>query len=514
MILAAYDLGTTGCKASFFDESGSLVATEYKEYPTYYPREGWVEQNPEDWKDAVILTTRQLLQRSTVKAKDIACLCFSGHMMGCVPVDSDGRPLEKRTMLWADSRSTVQAKRLVDRFGWERFYRETGSGLDVLLYPAAKIPWIKENRPALYKRAAKFIGTKDVVCAWLTGTVATDYSDASDIGLLHLTERRWHSELIETLGIDVAKMPEVLPSTSVIGKLSSEVAEQIGFLAGTPVILGGGDVSCGTAGAGAVGKDTPYFCIGSAGWVSVVSDRPLINIQARPMSLCHVVPQLYCSQIIMYSAGVAYKWIRDQLFSSAVAGEQMHSDTDAFKKMDGLAETVPAGAGGVLFLPYLRAGGAPHYDVNARGAFLGLNLAATKAHLIRAALEGVAFNIRIMVGYLEENAPFPELRIIGGGAESRLWKQIFADVLQKNICTLTTQQESNTLGAALVGGIGIGILTDFSDINRFNEVKEVTVPNPEDSKTYQQVFPVFAQAYRGIESTNRSLGRISEKRIT
>jgi xylulokinase len=510
MILAAYDLGTTGCKASFFAESGSLVATAYREYPTYYPQEGWVEQNPEDWIEALILTTRQLLERSTVKGKDIACLSFSGHMMGCVPVDSAGRPLEKRTMLWADARSTVQAKRLIARIGWERFYRDTGSGLDVVLYPAAKIPWIKENRPELYRRTAKFIGTKDVVCAWLTGRVATDYSDASDIGLLHLTERRWHSELLEALGIDMEKMPEVLPSTSVIGELGAEAAEQLGILAGTPVVIGGGDVSCGTAGAGAVGKGTPYFYIGSAGWVSVVGDRPLIDIQARPMSLCHVVPQLYCSQIIMYSAGVAYKWIRDHVFSAAAAGGDRQPGPEAFKVMDEMAASVPAGAGGVLFLPYLRAGGAPHYDVNARGAFLGLNLAVTKAHLIRAALEGVAFNVRIMVQHLEENTRFSELRIIGGGAESGLWKKIFADVLQKNICTLTTQQESNTLGAALVGGIAVGILTDFSDINRLNEVKEVTVPNPEDSKTYQKIFPVFARAYRGIEETNRSLAEISE----
>jgi len=248
MILAAYDLGTTGCKTSFFDEQGPLLGSAYREYPTYYPKEGWAEQDPADWKRELIRTTAQLIEQTGVRPGDVACLSFSGHMMGCVPVDERGETLSSRTMLWADTRSVEQAERLVEKIGWERFYRETGSGLDVVLYPAAKIPWIKENQPDLYRRAAKFIGTKDAICAWLTGRIATDYSEASDIGLLHLGERCWHEELLQTLGIDPGKMPELLPSTTVIGHLRREVATEMGLVEGTPVVLGGGDVSCGTAG--------------------------------------------------------------------------------------------------------------------------------------------------------------------------------------------------------------------------------------------------------------------------
>jgi xylulokinase len=508
MILAAYDLGTTGCKASLFSESGSLLATAYREYPTYYPQEGWAEQDPGDWNAALIRTTKQLMEQSGVRARDIACLSFSGHMMGCVAVDARGRPLSNRAMLWADTRSRWQADRLIERLGWETFYRDTGSGLDVAMYPAVKISWIRESQPELYRRAAKFIGTKDVVCAWLTDRVATDFSEASDIGLLHLRERRWHLDFLEALGIDPAKMPEILPSTSVMGGLTAEAAAGLGMLAGTPVVLGGGDVSCGTAGAGAIDKGMPYMCIGSAGWVSVVGDSPLIKLPARPMSVCHVVPGLYCSQIIMYSAGVAYKWMRDQIVISAGPGLK-EPDSGAFKKMDALAGDSPPGARGVLFLPYLRAGGAPHYDAEARGAFLGLSLAVTKADLLRAALEGVAFNIRIMVEGLEGDSRFEQMRIIGGGAESPLWKQIFADVLQRNICTLSTRQESNTLGAAVVGGIGVGILSDFSDIERFNKVTEITVPDPAGSELYQRLLPVFMEAYRGVRDTNSALGKLT-----
>ncbi len=511
MILAAYDLGTTGCKTSFYDEQGPLLGSAYREYPTYYPKEGWAEQDPADWKRELIRTTAQLIEQTGVRPGDVACLSFSGHMMGCVPVDERGETLSSRTMLWADTRSVEQAERLVEKIGWERFYRETGSGLDVVLYPAAKIPWIKENQPDLYRRAAKFIGTKDAICAWLTGRIATDYSEASDIGLLHLGERCWHEELLQTLGIDPGKMPELLPSTTVIGHLRREVATEMGLVEGTPVVLGGGDVSCGTAGSGAGMGNVPYMCIGSAGWVSVVGSEPVIDSDGRPMALCHVVPDLYCSQIIMFSAGVAYKWIRDEIFSATgTEGKTAEIDPRAFARMDALAAKSPAGSRGVVFMPYFRPGGAPYYDIHAKGAFLGLSLAVGKAELIRAALEGVAFNVRLMVGYLEKKGRLESMRIIGGGAASALWKQIFADVLGKPVLTLSAQQEANTVGAALVGGIGIGLLKDFDEIDRFTSVVEEHSPNPKNSRLYDSILPVFVDAFASLQKTNESLGELSE----
>lgn len=512
MIIAAYDFGTTGCKASFFHEKGHLVSTAYREYPTYFPQNGWVVQNPEDWKLSLIKTTEELLEKSGMYPGDIACLCFSGHMMGCVPVDGKGVPLTKQVMLWADTRSREQADRLIKRIGWERFYYDTGGGLDVVLYPAAKIPWIKENQSELYNRTAKFIGTKDVICAWLTGNIATDFSEASDVGLLHLRDRRWHIDFLKSLGIDEEKMPQLLPSTEVIGNLKSEIAQRTGLLEGTPVILGGGDVSCGAAGAGAVRERIPYMCIGSAGWVAVANKEPIIDLTARSMSLCHVVPDLYTSQIIMYSAGGAYKWIRDEIFLPSSLKEGSVSDT--FTQMDRLAAASSPGSGGVIFMPYLIPGGAPHYDLSARGAFLGLSITNKKGDMIRATLEGVAYNVRLMVHYLEREEAFPNIRIIGGGASSPLWRQIFADILDKDVLTLSAQQEANTLGAALVGGVGIGLLKDFTDIEKFNCLENTTSPNEKAVSTYKELIPVFEKAFRALKTTNEILGRISSSRST
>jgi xylulokinase len=506
LIIAAYDFGTTGCKASFFKAEGKLVATAYEEYPTYYPRSGWVEQDPADWKNALVESTLELFEKSKVKPKNIACLSFSGHMMGCIPVDKRGNPLTNRCMLWADHRSKKQAKRIIESIGWDRFYLETGAGLDVVLYPAAKIPWIRENQPELYRKASKFIGTKDVISAWLTCNIATDFSEASDSGLLNLKNRDWHRDFIKAFGINHDKMPQLLPSTAVVGRLSSDAARLTGFFEGTPVVIGGGDVPCGTAGAGAVKENLPYICVGSAGWISVARKEPIIDLSARPMSLCHVVPDLYTSQVIMYSAGIAYKWSRDEIFTGFFQkDEETEKNSESFDSLNKLAGTSPAGARGVLFLPYLRPGGAPHYDLYASGAFLGLRLTNKKADLIRAVLEGVVLNFRIMMKCIEQSCSFSDVRIIGGVSKSALWRQVFADVLKKNIISLSAQQEANTLGAAVVGGVGAGLFNDFSAIERFVKVKSVTSPDSDAAEVYDELFSVFIQAYHDLHNTNESI---------
>jgi len=509
LIIAAYDFGTTGCKASLYGQDDGLIATAYHPYPTHYPQEGWVEQDPHDWKTAFIKTTQALFTQSKIQIREIACIAFSGHMMGCVPVDAKGEPLVNRAMLWADNRSRSQADRIVAAIGWETFYAETGGGLDVVTYPAAKIPWIKKNQPDLYRQSAKFVGTKDVICAWLTGNVATDFSDASNTGLLHLKDRVWHQGFLRTLGIDRDKMPQLLPSTSIIGKVSSTAARTTGFLEGTPVVLGGGDVACGSAGAGSVTEGVPYMCVGSAAWVSVATREPIIDPAARPMTVAHVVPDLYTSQIIMFSAGVAYKWARDEIFFGPASGTRENPDAESFDEMNQLAATSPTGSKGTVFLPYMRPGGAPHYDLNARGAFVGLNLTTTKADLLRASMEGIAFNVRAMLEHLEGDRVFDHIRIIGGGSKSDLWRQIFADVLKKRVLRLSAQQEANTLGAALVGGVAIRVFEDFSAVEKFAQVDDVTSFDPEAAQVYDDLFPVFEVAYRGLKKANESLGRTS-----
>ncbi|MEM3485603.1 MAG: FGGY-family carbohydrate kinase [Candidatus Methanomethyliaceae archaeon] len=506
MIIAAFDFGTTGCKAAFYQENGSTDATVYHEYPTYFPQKGWVEQDPWQWRSVFIRSTEELLEKTGISPNQIACIALSGHMMGCVPVDTEGTPLTNRVMLWADTRCEAQAQLLIRKLGWERFYRDTGGGLDIILYPAAKIPWIKENQPEIYQKAAKFLGTKDTIAAWLTGNLATDFSEASDTGFFHLEKKCWHEDFLRELEIDRGKMPDLLPSTKIVGTLTTEAARDTGLVSGIPVVIGGGDVVCGAVGAGAIAEGCSCMNIGSAGWISVVSRDPIIDLRTRPMTICHVVPGLYTSQIIMYSAGVAYKWARDAIYLQDGDSRTNIGEGQIFDAMDKLAESAPPGSKGLLFLPYLRGGGAPYYDVNARGSFLGLHLAVRKAEILRSVLEGVAFNMRLMMNSLERKLSINDIIIYGGGSRSTLWKKIFANILNKNIVTLSAQQEVNTIGAALIGGVGLGIFSDFSEVSRFVTIKEIESPDTDLSRLYDELFMVFEHAYEDVAGIFKNLG--------
>jgi len=505
MLIAAFDFGTTGCKGSFFSNQGNLVATHYEPYQTYYPQPGWVIQRPSEWKNALIETVASLLARTGEDASQIGCLTFSGHMNGCVPVDATGEPLRDEAMLWADARAAASAEQLPSGLTWEEFYRKTGAGLDLYLYPALKIAWLKGHDRPLYSRASFFLGTKDVVTSWLTGICATDYSDASNTGLFNISRRLWDSDLVRAFAIDGPKLPDILPSTQVLGGLSPAAARLLHLQQGTPVAVGGGDVVCASAGAGAIAPGVAYACLGSAAWVSTVRSEPILDPSLRVVNLCHLVPGLYSTQLISYTAGIAYKWLRDIL---CIHHTRAHGEYLSFREMDQMAEGAPPGSGGVLFLPYLRPGGAPHYDMSARAAFVGLNVTTCLSDIFRSVLEGVAFNLRQLVEALErsENNPFPELTLIGGGASGDLWNRIIASVLNRRIVTLTAQQEANTVGAAIAGGIAVEALEDFTDVARFIEVASRVFPRPETAEVYDRFFRVFTEALPSLEDTNRALG--------
>jgi len=502
MTIAAFDFGTTGCKGSLFSEQGNLLATAYRPYSTHFPSAGWAVQRPSDWKIALIELAPKLIKDAGATKSDIACMAFSGHMNGCIPVTSTGEPLRDEAMLWADTRADSTAARFAREIPWSSFYRRTGAGLDLYVYPAAKIRWMKDNDHELYSRAAAFLGTKDVITAWLTGRLATDPSDASNTGLLNIVTGDWDSELVAAFGVDRAKLPRIAPSTAVLGGLTATAARLLGLKQGTPVVVGGGDVVCASAGAGAVSPGIAYACLGSASWVSVAQSKPMLDESLRVMNLCHVVPGLYSSQLISYTAGIAYQWAQERLFPSSDGATR-----PSFSAMDGIAGRSPAGANGVMFLPYLRAGGAPHYDTSARAAFVGLTMEAEMADFLRAILEGVAFTLRQLVEGLEScgAARFSELRIIGGGAQSDLWNRIISATLGRPVVTLTAQQEANTAGAALVGGIAVGALESFQETERFCHVASRIEPDPVALDVYESLFSVFREALPNLRSTNRAL---------
>jgi xylulokinase len=507
-VILAHDMGTTGNKASLYDTTGRLVATYYHPYETYYPRPGWVEQRPADWWAAFVQSTRQVIKAAGIDVAQISGISFSGQMMSGVPVDGKGLPLQASTCIWADHRSQKEAETIAGKVGWSRYYGETGSGMEIAIYPIAKILWLKANAPELYKQAYMFLGVKDTIVNRLTGRFVTDFSEASNTGMFDIHNRTWAKEILQEVGIDRGKLPEeILPSATVVGKVTAAASQETGLKQGTPVVLGGGDVACAALGAGVIREGSVYNYIGSASWLAVASSKPVFDEAMRPFSLCHMVPDMYVVQLAMFCAGVAYNWFKEQLcwLESAYADRLQ---IDAFELMNKEAASSTAGAKGLIFIPDMRPGGAPHNNLKTHGALLGLTLSHTRGDVLRAVLEGITFNIRLMSEAMEARigTPFKEMRLIGGGSKSSLWREIEASILNKPVSTLSAQQEANSFGAAITAGVALGVFRDFPEaVQRFIKVQQTTPPDRQMVETYRRLFPLFNKGYESLVSLNSDL---------
>lgn len=492
--LLAHDVGTTGDKATIFDLHGNLVASTLKEYETIHPEQIWAEQDPDDWWDAFVESTRELLEISGIDPERVGALGFSGQMMGCLPVDKHGRPL-RRSLIWMDQRSTKESDFILSRIGQMDFYKITGNRVSPT-YTIAKILWIQRNEPEIYEKTFKFlISAKDYIILKLTGECITDYCNASLSGMMDIEKKRWAHELLEEFGIDVSKLPEIHPSTRVIGELDSSMAEKLGLRRGIPIVVGGGDGGCAAAGAGVVSVGQAYNYIGASSWISIASERPLIDPEMRIFNFYHLDPDIVTPTGTMQAAGASYRWLRDNICSREV-DEARSKNSDPYQIMDSEAEKIEPGAGKVIFLPYLMGERSPWWNPNARGVFFGLALGHGRANLIRSVLEGVAFNLRIILDSFEEQGiTIRDIRLIGGGAKSKLWREIMANVYGKKILIPRYLMEATSLGAAIAAGIGAGEYRDFKIVEKLNSIIESIEPDLKLHENYEKLYRFFKKLY-------------------
>ncbi len=521
--ILAHDLGTTGDKVTLFDAAtGTAVASTFEPYETAYPAPSWAEQDPAAWRRAVIQGTQRVLALAAEHLKQterpersrgrgpgavegaerlsafhpsaIAAVSFSGMMNGALPLDKDGHPL-RPAIIWADQRATDEAAFLADRYGAENVYRVTGNRATPSC-TAAKLLWVQRHQPEVYARTHVFLQAKDYAAFLLTGVFATDYSDASNTNLFDLSARAWAADLIQAAGLDIRKLPPVHPSTTVIGRVTPEAAALTGLTAGTPVVIGGGDGACATVGAGAIAEGDAYAYIGSSAWMAAVSKRPLLDPQMRTFNLAHLDPELYFPLGAMQAAGGALDWLERLLRGEA--------DGKLYDELAQAAAAVPPGADGLLFLPYLLGERSPYWNPQARGALLGLTMMHGRPHVARAVLEGVALNLRLILDALgSQGLSIPALRLIGGGARMPLWRQIVADVLGLPILLPELLAEATSLGAAIAGGVGVGLYPDFSVAQKFVHVNEAEQPDPGAQAQYERMLPAFQEAYRALENITR-----------
>lgn len=500
-MILAHDFGTTGDKACLYSAQGELLAATTVEYPTDYAKGGRVEQDPERWWGAVASATRKLFEETSATASDVECVSFSGQMLGAVFLDGQGRPL-RPAIIWADTRSREQTDRLVERVGMERAYRITGHRLNPT-YSLEKVMWVRDNEPAVFSETRNVLLAKDYVAYRLTGRMATDPSDASSTNAYDQGTGGWSGELLDAAGVDPGLMPDIVPSTTVLGGVTQAAATESGLLEGTPVVMGGGDGPMAALGAGVASPaDGTYAYLGSSSWVSLAAEEPLLDPAMRTMTFDHVVPDRFVPTGTMQAGGASLEWVVDLLAPGRAEGRYERLVEDAGE--------VEAAGEGLIFLPYLLGERSPYWNPLARGSFVGLSKHHGPAHVTRAVMEGVAMNLKICLDAFEEQGhSIDAVDAIGGGARSDTWLQVFADVWGKPVRRRSLVDEANSLGAAVVAGVGVGLFDSFDVASGLSHVETSFEPDDARHGRYASSQQQFLEAYKRLEPVFDELQRDS-----
>jgi xylulokinase len=495
--ILAHDLGTSGNKATLFSEDGALIGSEISSYDTQYFNGTWVEQDAEDWWKAVCITSKKLIESLGISPSNIAVVSFSGQMMGCLCVDQSGNPLRK-SIIWADQRAQKQVAQIEEHISQKDFYHIVGHR-NTASYGIQKLMWIRDNQPDIYEQTYKTLNAKDFIVQRLTGNFYTDYSDGNSNGCFDLVNLKWSDEIIQYAGIDPDKLPELKPSTFVAGYVTKNAAEATGLAEGTPVVLGAGDGVTASVGAGSISPGKTYCSIGTSAWITTASEKPIFDEDMRTVTWAHIVPGLYAPNGTMQTAGGAYSWLKNTICNYEIHQAELNGKSP-YDYMNEQIEKSPVGSNGIIFLPYLLGERAPRWDANAKGAFIGLKSENQRGDLLRSVLEGVTMNLSIILEILRKQVNIEKMLVIGGGAKGAEWRQIMADIYNVNVLAPTVLEEAGSMGAAVTGGVGVGLFKDFNVINNFIEINAVHTPNPKAVSAYQPVKEIFDDCYYALKN--------------
>ena len=507
-LILAFDLGTGGAKISLHDSRGRILAATVESYATTYPRSGWHEQRPEDWWRAVVTGTRRVLALSGINPGRIAACGVSGHSLGVVPVAGDGTLLRESTPIWSDARAQDQARRFFTGIDAQAWYLRTGGGFPPALYPLFKLMWYQEREPGLLARAAAVVGTKDYVNLRLTGRIATDHSYASGSGAYDLECRGYADELIAAAGLPRGIFPEVVASTAVLGCLTKEAAGALGLPITVQVVAGGVDNACMALGARLIAPGRTYGSLGSSAWIAVCSQRPLLDLSARPYVFAHVLPGMFISSLATFAAGSSLRWVRDHLCPDLVDAAAKRG-LNAYDLMADLAAESPPGARRLLFQPGLAGAGPGEGGPDLRGGFLGLDLSHGRADLIRAAMEGVALDLRSALDRLRGLAAVESpMLMVGSGSRSALWRRIHADVLGLDLLKSGIDDQAAALGAAALAALGLGWWADATGMDQLHQPAKLIHPDPVNARLYDRMLPIFAAATQAQARLGASLAAL------
>jgi xylulokinase len=493
------DLGTSSLKAIFFDlEKSQIVADAQAEYPLYKPSPNIASQNPEDWWQAAIAVVRQLM--ALTNGRQPAAISFSGQMHGTVLLDRQGDVLQP-AIIWADQRSALEAIELPKLIGESKYLAIAGT-MPATGFMASTLLWLKKNQPEILANTASVLLPKDYLRYRMTGELGAEPTDAASTGLFDIRQKQWSSEICSAIDISLNSLPKLHESYEIAGELTPFAAEKLGLNAGIPVVMGAADQVAQALGNGLITTGRASVTIGSGGQIFVPLKQANLRTDARLHVFNHAVPDTYYVLGAILSAGLSLRWLR------GITG--LEGNPNAYEILSAEAAQVPAGANGLLFLPYLSGERSPHMDAFARGGFVGLSHYHQRGHLARAVMEGVTFALRQVLELSYEIAGRPDSLVAAGGAsESSLWRQIQADIfgrpLQKSLL-----REQAGVGASLLAGIGIGFYQDFSECAKTVEAYDEAT-SPDSVAIYEEMYAQFCSLYPLLKPSFHYLSKTSHR---
>ena len=505
------DSGTSGIKAIVLDDTGKLLGVGYCECDLITPKPGWVEQNPLDWWHACCEAAKQAVVKSG-RGMEIEAIGFSGQMQGCTLMDKEMSPVGN-CMIWLDQRAAAEADEVNAKLDTNEMLGITASYC-LPSYWVPKLLWLKKNKPSDFEKVHTVLFTKDYLRFKMTGEIATEVSDASLTFLLDMKTRKWSDRMFELTGIPRSIVPErVLESQDIAGYLNGSIARDWGMKPGIPVVAGGGDQTAGGVGSGVVKPGVIAATIGTSGVVFGCCDTPFIDPERRAMySICHSVPGKYSFLGCTLGAGGSFKWMRDTLFHDKKAAFAAEGK-DVYDYMTGLAAEAPVGSEGLCFLPYLGGESTPHVDPDARGVFFGLSYRHGLNAMCRAAMEGITYSLRDTMEILRKSngLQISEVRAMGGGAKSALWRQIQADVYNATVVTMN-MEEGPAAGAAIMAATGCGHFKSIEEGGAaILKVATVTDPIPANVSMYDEYYQTYRELYPVLKDMYKKQAGIVEK---
>ncbi len=483
--LLGIDIGTSACKVAVFDEDGKVLAQANRPYRVYYPQNGWAEQNPEEWWEAICDAVREALSEESVSAEQIKGIGVDGQSWSAIPVDENGSVLHN-TPIWMDTRARHLCEKVKKEIGADEIFRVAGNDF-LPSYVTPKLLWFKEERPEVFQKTHKFLQSNSYIVMKLTGEMSQEYSQCYGIHFFHMEKLSYDMALAEKMGLSPDMMPKLYGCDEIVGSVTEEAAKKTGLKAGTPVVAGGLDAACGALGAGVYRPGETQEQGGQAGGMSICTDKALSH---KALILgTHVVPGLWLLQGGTVGGGGALKWFRQEL------GGGM-----SFDELTAEAAEAPPGSDGVLFLPYMAGERSPIWNPDAKGVFYGLSFDKTRGHLIRSVLEGVAFSLEHNLRTAAETGIHVDtLNAMGGASNSVLWTQIKADVTGKTI-RVPSSDTATTLGAAILAGVGCGVYGSYGEaVNRTIRMTRVQEPNPENKAVYDRSMERYLRLYEDLK---------------